>query len=344
MRIDLRRLLKAGQRGVQLVARVLRQAQVVPGLRAVRIERESRLQRLLGLVELLQREQRDAFVDGGLRQLGVFLERLGKALRSAIGKLLAHLRHAAIVQPHRLRIEARLRTAPRRSRHQNQQGQRPYALHRSSSPSPCNQLFRNIVQCTRSRALENRVRAPHPARLTDGLSSPPKVGCLPCVRPVMLLIGFFPDHNEVEMRRTAVLLFAALTVSMSLPAQENFFLELGAAHLADPIEATRVATAAHHCFVGLIQVDRSDFIRQTASNHAQTWNIDGSKGLNLIPFANTEVDTNLPPYLVHSVAHRSQRRRRYVVSVEVSLPGRQRESRQLRGERVDSGHYSHGKP
>ena len=43
-----------------------------------------------------------------------------------------------------------------------------------------------------------------------------------------------------------------------------------------------------------------DFIRQTASNHVETWNLDGSKGLNLIPFANTEVDVNLPPYLEHS--------------------------------------------
>jgi hypothetical protein len=53
-------------------------------------------------------------------------------------------------------------------------------------------------------------------------------------------------------------------------------------------------------FVGLIQVERSDFIRQTASTHVETWNLDGGKGLNLIPFANTEVDTNLPGYFLHS--------------------------------------------
>ncbi|MGB6743768.1 MAG: hypothetical protein WBE38_08920 [Terracidiphilus sp.] len=103
------------------------------------------------------------------------------------------------------------------------------------------------------------------------------------------------------MRRTAVLLFAALTVSMSLPAQENFFSNweqrTSQTQSKQPAWPPPLITA----YVGLIQVDRSDFIRQTASNHAQTWNIDGSKGLNLIPFANTEVDTNLPPYLVHSV-------------------------------------------
>lgn len=53
-------------------------------------------------------------------------------------------------------------------------------------------------------------------------------------------------------------------------------------------------------YVGLIQVYRADFLRQTASNHVQAWNLDGGKGLNLIPFANTELDLNLPPYLKHS--------------------------------------------
>jgi len=53
-------------------------------------------------------------------------------------------------------------------------------------------------------------------------------------------------------------------------------------------------------FVGLIQVERVDFVRQTASSLVQTWNLDGSKGLNLIPFANTEVDTNLPGYFLHN--------------------------------------------
>jgi hypothetical protein len=53
-------------------------------------------------------------------------------------------------------------------------------------------------------------------------------------------------------------------------------------------------------YVGLIQVARADFIRQTASNHVETWNIDGSKGLYLIPFANTEIAANLPGYYEHS--------------------------------------------
>jgi hypothetical protein len=53
-------------------------------------------------------------------------------------------------------------------------------------------------------------------------------------------------------------------------------------------------------YVGLIQVQRVDFIRQTASNGVQAWNLDGSKGLNLIPFSNTEIVTNLPGYFLHN--------------------------------------------
>ncbi|MEO8736436.1 MAG: hypothetical protein ABI380_07825 [Edaphobacter sp.] len=50
-------------------------------------------------------------------------------------------------------------------------------------------------------------------------------------------------------------------------------------------------------FVGLIQVARTDFTRQVSSTHATTWNYGSSKGINLIPLANTEIDINLPPYL-----------------------------------------------
>lgn len=102
------------------------------------------------------------------------------------------------------------------------------------------------------------------------------------------------------MQRTAILLFAVLILSASLPAQENFFSNweqrTSQTQSKQPAWPPPLITA----FVGLIQVERTDFYRQTATNGAQTWNIDGSKGLNLIPFANTEVDTNLPPYLLHS--------------------------------------------
>jgi hypothetical protein len=51
---------------------------------------------------------------------------------------------------------------------------------------------------------------------------------------------------------------------------------------------------------GLVQLIRFDAIRQYTPTHASVWNIDGGKGFNLIPWYNTEVDINLPPFLEHS--------------------------------------------
>jgi len=49
----------------------------------------------------------------------------------------------------------------------------------------------------------------------------------------------------------------------------------------------------------LIQVFRSDFTRQISPTHATTWNLGTTRGLNLIPFARTEVDILVPPYFEH---------------------------------------------
>ena len=111
--IELHRLLKALQRRLELIARMLRKPEVVPRLRIARIESNRLLQPLLGFVQLLQSHQRNALIDRRLRQPGVLLERLGKRRRRALSELLAHLRHAAIVQPHRLGVKARLRSGRR---------------------------------------------------------------------------------------------------------------------------------------------------------------------------------------------------------------------------------------
>jgi hypothetical protein len=100
--------------------------------------------------------------------------------------------------------------------------------------------------------------------------------------------------------RRAVLFFAFLTLSLQLAGQDNFAgrweQRATQTQARQPAWPPPLVTA----FVGLIQVDRADFIRQTASSHVETWSLDGGKGLNLIPVANTELDFNLPPYLKHS--------------------------------------------
>jgi hypothetical protein len=53
-------------------------------------------------------------------------------------------------------------------------------------------------------------------------------------------------------------------------------------------------------YTGLIQVLRTDFTRQIAPARTDTWNFDNSKGVNLVPWANTELVVNLPPYIQHN--------------------------------------------
>jgi hypothetical protein len=52
---------------------------------------------------------------------------------------------------------------------------------------------------------------------------------------------------------------------------------------------------------GLVQLIRFDSIRQYTPTHTTTWNIDGGKGFNFIPWYKTEVDVNLPPLILHNV-------------------------------------------
>jgi hypothetical protein len=51
---------------------------------------------------------------------------------------------------------------------------------------------------------------------------------------------------------------------------------------------------------GIVQLVRADFVRQYTSTHFLTLNYGNSKGLNLIPYYNTEIDINLPPYIQHN--------------------------------------------
>ena len=50
----------------------------------------------------------------------------------------------------------------------------------------------------------------------------------------------------------------------------------------------------------IVQLARADFVRQYTTTHTTTWNYDNGKGVNLIPFAATEFDINLPPYIEHN--------------------------------------------
>jgi len=51
---------------------------------------------------------------------------------------------------------------------------------------------------------------------------------------------------------------------------------------------------------GLIQVVRTDVLRQIAPARTSTWNFDNSKGINVVPWARTELAFDLPPYIQHN--------------------------------------------
>lgn len=53
---------------------------------------------------------------------------------------------------------------------------------------------------------------------------------------------------------------------------------------------------------GLLQVSRSDFVRQIAPAGTDTWNYDNSKGVNVVPWYKVEFDALAPPYIQHNSA------------------------------------------
>lgn len=53
---------------------------------------------------------------------------------------------------------------------------------------------------------------------------------------------------------------------------------------------------------GLLQVARTDFVRQIAPAGTDTWIFDNTKGISLVPWYKTEFDVLAPPYIQHNSA------------------------------------------
>ncbi|MGO9405255.1 MAG: transporter [Terriglobales bacterium] len=51
---------------------------------------------------------------------------------------------------------------------------------------------------------------------------------------------------------------------------------------------------------GLLQVMRTDFVRQITPAGTDTWNYDNAKGFNVVPWYKVEFDALLPPYIQHN--------------------------------------------
>jgi hypothetical protein len=108
------------------------------------------------------------------------------------------------------------------------------------------------------------------------------------------------------MRRRATLFVLFITASTSLFSQtyykssSNFFDKWEARATATQSLQPKWMVPVVSPYPMLIQVFRSDFTRQISPTHVTTWNLGTSRGLNLIPFARTEVDILVPPFFEHS--------------------------------------------
>jgi len=88
--------------------------------------------------------------------------------------------------------------------------------------------------------------------------------------------------------------------SSTSPAEENFFEKWASRTSATQAKQPRWIVPLITTTTGLIQIARFDATRQIAPKGTDTWNIDNSKGINLVPWANTELAVNLPPYIEHN--------------------------------------------
>jgi hypothetical protein len=87
---------------------------------------------------------------------------------------------------------------------------------------------------------------------------------------------------------------------MAARAQDNFIARWQARATATLAQQPKWAPPVVSPFPQLIQVIRGDFFRTVSPTHVTTWNLGDGRGINLIPFANTEIDISYPPYFVHS--------------------------------------------
>ena len=102
------------------------------------------------------------------------------------------------------------------------------------------------------------------------------------------------------MKHTVLLVVLCSLIPSTVSAQSSFFHAW-----EDRVRATSAKQPAWPVPVmgsssTIVQLARTDFVRQYTSTHTLTWNYDNGKGVNFIPFARTEFDINLAPYIQHN--------------------------------------------
>ena len=100
--------------------------------------------------------------------------------------------------------------------------------------------------------------------------------------------------------KTFALLFLLAATNATLLGQDNFFAKWEARTSATQARQPSWPPPLISPYPMLIQVFRADFTRQITPALTSTWNYGASRGLNLIPGFNSEVDVYYAPYIQHN--------------------------------------------
>jgi hypothetical protein len=103
------------------------------------------------------------------------------------------------------------------------------------------------------------------------------------------------------LKTIATFALLAAGAGARLAAQDNFFSQWEKRTTQTQSRQPSWSVPLVSPYPMLIQVFRADFTRQVAPALTDTWNFGGSRGLNLIPGFNSEVDFYYPPYIQHNV-------------------------------------------
>ena len=103
-----------------------------------------------------------------------------------------------------------------------------------------------------------------------------------------------------QLSKFLVRLALILGICSALHAQDNFFQrwETRTSQTQSKQPSWSVPLVAPYPM--LIQVFRADFTRQIPPALTSTWNYGSSRGLNLVPGFNSEIDAYYPPYIQHN--------------------------------------------
>jgi hypothetical protein len=108
---------------------------------------------------------------------------------------------------------------------------------------------------------------------------------------------FYLTEEKRMKRLILIAVIAVQSLSSSYGLAQNFFSNWQNRVRATSSKQPGWAVPVIALHSGIVQLVRADFARQYTSTHFLSWNYGNSKGLNLIPYYNTEVDINLPPYI-----------------------------------------------